>query len=360
VAEERILLIQLRQLGDILLTTPCVAAVRQERPRAKIAFLSHAMGRLVLDDNPHVDEHFFYESGWSLAQHARFVANLRERNFDLVVDFMNNPRSALFTMATGAPDRVAFRSSRRFAYTTVVPKSDEPRYVVERKLKLLEAAGFKPNGIPELGKPAPGPRALNLTLPWFESSTRPFMQLLGRVPTVRDAPLRVVLSPTHRRERRRWPLDRYAELADWLVRDWGAAVIWLWGPGEEATIDAVQQLCKEATIKAPPTTLRELAALVANCDFFVGNSNGPSHIAVATGIPSLQLHGHTDGAAWTPPGQGRHRYLQAPLTPGDEEPRIESLDLAVVKAAVEGMRGVIEAHAAWMKQRGPRFQWRSH
>src|SRR5262249_20340920 len=115
-----------------------------------------------------------------------------------------------------------------------------------------------------------------------------------------DRPFRIVLSPTHRRVERRWSLENYAKLADYLTKDWGAFVSWLWGPGEEQEIDKVMSLCKEKTYKAPPTTFRELAAFVANHDLFSGNSNGPSHVAIAVGIMSLQLHGFTQASAWSP------------------------------------------------------------
>src|SRR5690606_12975626 len=92
-AEMKILVIQLRQLGDILLTTPCLRALKQEFPKARITFLSHAMGRLILDDCPSLDEHFFYDDTWSKMRELRLARTLRARGFDLVFDFMNNPRS---------------------------------------------------------------------------------------------------------------------------------------------------------------------------------------------------------------------------------------------------------------------------
>jgi ADP-heptose:LPS heptosyltransferase len=104
-------------------------------------------------------------------------------------------------------------------------------------------------------------------------------------------------------------MARFAELSDRLVREWGASVLWLWGPGEEQDIEAAMALCQEKALKAPKTTFREMAALVANCDLFVGNSNGPSHVAVAVDTPSLQLHGPTYGVSWSP-NTPAHRYLQ--------------------------------------------------
>lgn len=358
-AEERYLLIQLRQLGDILLTTPCVAALRRARPKAKIAFLSHDMGRLVLDGNPHIDEHFVYQQGWSLPQRLRFLATLRERRFNRVIDFMNNPRSALFAFATGAPERVAFRSARRLAYTKTVDKPAEPRYIVERKMLLLQALGLSTPDLGELGKAQLDQRAVNLILPWGEHHTRPLMQLVGSEPGFKQAALRVILSPTHRRAARRWPLSSYAALADFLVREWGAAVVWLWGPGgEEAEVDAARALCHVPTIKAPATGYREMAALIANSDLFVGNSNGPSHVAVAVGTPSLQLHGPTEGAAWCPPRLDHHRYLQAPLVDAEGRGRLDALSVEAAIAVLAQMRPAIAEHQERLKQQGPRFQWR--
>lgn len=359
VTYERILLIQLRQLGDILLTTPCIKAVRQNYPRAKLSFLSHAMGRLVLDGNPYVDELLLYRDDWTLAQHGRFLLDLRARRFDLVIDFMNNPRSALFTRVTGAADRVGFRSARFWAYTQHVAKGEDASYIGYRKLRLLQAAGMSGADLHELGEPFPSAEALTLDFPWFESDVGPYLHMLRTESALAQAPLRVVLSPTHRRLARRWPLANYAALADCLSENWGAAVIWIWGPGEEELIDTVRAQCRQTTYKAPPTTLRQLAALIANCDFFIGNSNGPSHIAVATGTPSLQLHGPTDPIAWTPPHGSRHRYLRAPFGPSQALPQIEDLSVASVTSSAAAMRSVVAEHAALLRERGPRRQWQA-
>lgn len=358
-AYERILLIQLRQLGDILLTTPCIKAVRQNYPRAKLSFLSHAMGRLILDGNPYLDELLLYRDDWTWREHLRLMMDLRSRRFDLVIDFMNNPRSGLLTLATGAASRIGFRSARFWAYTHKVDKGEDASYIGYRKLRLLHAAGMNVAKLNELGEPVPSAQGLTLDFPWFEADARPCLQWLEAESQLMRAPYRIVLSPTHRREARRWPLTHYAALADWLTEIWGAAVIWLWGPGEEDVIDTVRAQCRQISYKAPATTLRQLAALIANCDFFVGNSNGPSHIAVAAGTPSLQLHGPTDPIAWTPPHSERHRYARAPLKESHALPQICDLSLASVIQSVAAMQSVISEHAAWLRQHGPRLQWRS-
>ena len=337
-AEERILLIQLRQLGDILLTTPCLRAIKRERPRAKLTLLTHSMGRLILDNNPFVDEHFFYEDDWKLAQHVRLAKTLKERAFDLVFDFMGNPRSAIMSFAARGKERVAFSSPRRFAYTHLVPRPGPGRYIVDEKFDLLRATGFRPEG-------------QGLVLPWFEAHTQPVMRLYASGTVLRDSPLRVAISPTHRREARRWPLAAYAALADRLTRELGAACIFLWGPGEEAEVERCRVLCQTPTWKAPKTSFRELAALVGNLDLFIGNSNGPSHVAVATDICSLQLHGPTRGLSWCP-DVPKHRFVQAPTKD------MASLSVDAVWEALQAMLGTVRLFAAEHRAKGLKVSWR--
>lgn len=337
-AEERIIVIQLRQLGDILLTTPVLRAIKKERPKARLTFLSHAMGRLILDQCPFLDEHFTYTDQATLGEQLKLARTLRERRFDLVFDFMNNPRSAFHAWYSRGALRYAFASARRFAYTEVVAKPDAPEYIVREKFRLLRAAGFSP--VDE-----------RLVLPWSGVHTGPVMKLYGTDSAYRDAKLRVVLSPTHRREARRWPLDRYARLADRLAADWGAHVHWLWGPGEEAVIDEVMKLCKGRTYKAPVTTFREMAALIGNADLFVGNSNGPSHVAVAADVCSLQLHGPTSEVSWCPLTE-KHQALRG------EGGTMAGVDEAAVWAKLEEMKGVVTAFAAAERSKRPRMAWR--
>lgn len=339
-AEEKILVIQLRQLGDILLTTPVLRALKKARPRARLTFLSHGMGRLILDDCPFLDEHFFYEESWTWREELALAQTLRERRFDLVLDFMNNPRSAFYTLRTGGTRRIGFKSARRLAYNQVVTRPGPGRYIVDEKFDILRAAGLEPLD-------------QGLVLPWFEAHTRPLMKLWGERPKFRESPLTVVLSPTHRREPRRWPLDRYAALADRLVREWGAEVLWLHGPGEEALVAEARALAKEDTVMAPKTSFREMAALIGNMDLFIGNSNGPSHVAVANGICSLQLHGPTHARAWCPM-TAKHRAVDARETQTMEEITVEH-----VWSALGSMRPEITAHATAARTKRPRLTWRS-
>lgn len=334
---KNILLIQLRQLGDILLTTPCIREIKRHNPNAKVTFLCHKMGNLILQENPYMDECFLYdENKDSFRDYLKLIRSIRNKKFDLVLDFMNNPRSALFAFLSGADARVSFQSKRRFFYSDVIPKAKPAEYIVKEKFRLLEAVGISAQD-------------QSLTLPWFEIHTAPLLKFYSAYPEFREKPLRVVLSPTHRREARRWPLESYAQVADHLVREHGAFVSWVWGPGEEAEIDKAMSFCKTKTFKFPPTQFREMAALVANHDLFIGNSNGPSHVAVGVGIHSLQLHGHTFAKSWSP-CTDKHVAIQGPVD-------ISQISVASVLEKLKGMLPEVLAERKTKSSHSIKLKW---
>ena len=164
-----------------------------------------------------------------------------------------------------------------------------------------------------------------------------------------------MLSPTHRRYERRWPVENYARLAEYLIEKWGAMVVWAWGPGEQELVEQARLACRHPSILAPQTSFREMAALLANCDLFVGNSNGLSHVAVAVNIPSLQLHGPTMKASWSPLTL-EHQALEASMD--GTGPMIEQLPVAVVIERLEQMESTVRARAAARKGKMPQLKWK--
>src|SRR5579863_6831283 len=119
---QRILLTQLRRIGDTLMTTPAVRQVRLAFPDAHIAFLTEPPSDQIYRHSPHVDEVLTVPAHAGLCARLSTMLKLRRRRFDLVVDFFSNPSSAQYTWATGAPRRLGFGfRGRRWAYTETVP-----------------------------------------------------------------------------------------------------------------------------------------------------------------------------------------------------------------------------------------------
>ena len=302
------------------------------------------MGDLVLRGNPYIDQILTYSDKDTFFDTLVLLSKLRKMKFELAIDFMFNPRSALLTFLSSAKTSYSIDSRRGFLYHKTFPRLSEKTYIVNEKLNLLKQIGIKGCGI-------------ELDLSFTPEDTEPFKIFLKETLNSSSA-LRIVLSPTHRRSMRMWPLERYAEISDYLTSEWGAHVVWLWGPGEEHVAQKAMSFCHESSHLAPKTNFRQLAAFIANCDLFIGNSNGPSHVAVSTRTCSLQLHGHTSGQSWCPDSL-RHRFIQsssfgqpnATLGPITVDQVIKELDL---------MKSSVQERAEKLRSIGILEDWKIH
>jgi ADP-heptose:LPS heptosyltransferase len=293
----RILVIQLRQLGDILLTTPLVRALNKALPNASIDFLAHPMGKLILPRVGGIDRCLYLPKEEATASRwlaeGKLLMAMRQSRYDVVFDFMSNPRSALLTLATGAAKRIGYQSARSFAYTHSVSRTGRtPTYIVHEKHALLAAAGIHQTS--ELP-----------VLTWRQAENEPFAAAVKTA--AKNGGPRVILSPTHRRPDRRWP--HYGELAAQLKEQWNAEIYWLWGPGEEDFVRDFYEKSNKIGTMLPPTNFGEMIGAIGNSHLFIGNSNGPSHVAVAAGTPSFQIHGPTQLRSWCPESN-EHRGIQ--------------------------------------------------
>src|SRR5215510_16511031 len=142
---ERILVIQFRRIGDVLLSTPVLRALRQHYPQSYIAFLTEPSPGRVLQNNPCLDAVLIQPRHATWRQQWQLWRQIRRQRFDLVIDLIGNPRSALLTYLSGAKHRLAFaRFPRSLLYTILVTHQHPvPEYTVAKRLRLLEPLGIQ-------------------------------------------------------------------------------------------------------------------------------------------------------------------------------------------------------------------------
>lgn len=280
---ERFLVIQLRQIGDVVLTTPIPHILKEARPGCRVSFLTEKPSDQLLAGNPHIDEVILNDRKGTWRDTLRLARELRRRRFDVVLDFMANPRSAVLAFLSGAPMRVSYPAKGRgVLYTHRVKPRDG--YAVDYKKELLLALGIE--------------SARNRPEIWLTEEEQARAGELRRE-LLGAGPARLVtVDPTHRRSTRRWPAAHYGLLCNLMSASLDARAVVLWGPGEEEVADAVVAASGGTARKAPPTRLRDMAALIAAADLHVGNCSAPRHIAVAVNTPTFTVLGSTS-AGWT-------------------------------------------------------------
>lgn len=299
---KRILVIKLRAIGDVVLSTIVIANLRAAFPGATLHFLTEAMCREVVSGHPDLDEVIVLDRKamgklgprGQFAAHLAFLRRIRRARYDLVFDFFGNPRSALITRWSGARWRVGYDfRMRRFAYNVVVPSRANELHEAEWHLDALTHAGIDTPFRHLAVIPGAAAEAMAAAF-WREAG------LTGRQV--------IALNFSGGWAAKRWPIDRFAELAGLLAGRHAVAILIIWGPGE---LEQAQQLAAAAAVPVtliPAVGLAELAALLARVDLMVSTDSGPMHIAAAMGTRCVGLFGPTNYRLQGPYGVG-HRVV---------------------------------------------------
>jgi heptosyltransferase-2/heptosyltransferase-3 len=290
---KKILVCQLRQIGDVVLATPLIRMLKKRYPNADIDVFTEKKCAPVLYNNPDIS------NIWELdkQKHAGIFKSLAlywkigRQGYDLVVDCQQLPRCRFVTLFSRAKMRISYPPPwyNRFFYTHWAA----PRQGYAGRYK---ASFLGPLGITWQGE---RPR-IHLSQSEIRWAERFFAQ--HDLPR-QDGPV-LTIDPTHRRSSRRWPAEHYGRLLRLLAKEvTGLTAILLYGPGEREKITEIAKLSgmdDRCIVPENMLSLREMAAVIAKADLHVGNCSAPRHIAVAVDTPSLAILGSTS-TAWTFP-----------------------------------------------------------
>jgi predicted lipopolysaccharide heptosyltransferase III len=289
-----ILAIKLRYLGDVLLATPTLHALKTAYPAARLSALVNRGTEDILRANPDVDEIIPLDRG-SFFQQSRFVWEIRRRRFDTVVDLTDGDRAAFLSWTSGAPVRIGFNGEQRWTgrcYTTVV-SGEAGGHRIERDLAVLAPLGLVARDrLPRMWlTPEDDAKAERLAQELGISTDRPW----------------VVIQPGARYWFKAWPAERFARLADRLYDQFGCRVLVGGSSQERSLTESVVKQAKSRLLNiAGRSDVRTLAALLKRSALFVGNDTGAMHIAAAMGTPVVALFGPSNPTEWGPRGGNAH------------------------------------------------------
>jgi ADP-heptose:LPS heptosyltransferase len=298
-APRRILVIQLRRIGDTLLGTPALRALAKSFPEAKIDFIAEDPAWEALQGNPHIDRLLIpARHGWKNT--LRFLRELRRERYDWAIDFLSNPRSAQFAMASGAKFRLGLdRFGRRWAYTHrgIEEPADQVAYAVDLRLQMLALIGVPAHG-----------RELEV----YADHANPHevervSALLNLLPA--DKPV-VAIGCGGWIAAKRYPAALTVHLAA-LMAEQGLQPILTIGPGEHEFAQILRAQLPPTIPLLNEARVSTLAALYRRSALYIGPDSAPKHIAVACGIPSLTLFGPGAPSNWNDP-QNSHNIVLMP------------------------------------------------
>lgn len=283
----RILVTRLRYLGDVIITTPVLSALKKRYPSAEIHYLAEARYAPVLYENPFLDRVIELSPG--LVSSASVIRTLRKGNFLAALDLFYNPRSALLLYLSGVPVRVGgSRRWRRRLYTETFSVPKEVRSTVRYYLHTLKT--FDVDAEEEL------PR-LYLT----DGERTAGAELLESAVAGGTAGSPVIaVHPGGTWPSKRWKPESFARLASILVKRFQTIVVIITGPGEAEIAEAVRSTSGDGVFVLPLVPVRTLAAVLDSCSAVVANDGGVLHMAVALGRPTAGIFGPTEPDIWFP------------------------------------------------------------
>ncbi len=297
-----VLLIQLKRIGDLILTVPTVAALRKKFPAAKISLVAAHGSRGLLPAIPGLD-HTFVARG-RVTDVPQWLA-LATTRFDCCLDFSRTDRSAFLTFLSGAARRITYDTVRReplrhLSYNEFVPSQVRFVHTVDHHLSLLA-----PLGVHDVS------REVHLVLP---------AEAVARAERVMEAkklgPDFIILHPGSARAEKFWLARRWAEVADRIVDQLGLQVVL---SGGKARMEQDHLARIKRKVRCPVLDLSgqldllSLAALLQRARMLVTIDSAPMHLAGALGTPQVALFGPTNPFHWHP------RFAPAIIVQGTTE-----------------------------------------
>jgi ADP-heptose:LPS heptosyltransferase len=290
---QRILLIQLRELGDTLLATPLLRQLARLHPKAEIDVLCQDTNACILANNLHVTGVGLLPREASTAYFVRLAARLRRRRYDMVIDAQSLSKTAILSWLSGASLRFGFhRRWRHLAYNHPY-RIGKAEYSALSKLRLLQDDRVD---LDDLAMEFPVDReakreAEAFRRRWFQ---RPVAAIFG----------------VGRLAYRNWPVEKFAQIGDRLAQC-GFQPWLIYGDGQAEAARRISELMRfPALVDYPALSFPALKEVIAACDLMVTNDGGPKHLATLVETPCVTVYSDSLMATyWNPPKRADMRVV---------------------------------------------------
>lgn len=279
-------------VGDAVMAIPALETIRRARSSDEICVLARPVVVDLYSGQSLADQILPYDfrgrhRGW--LGREKLIAELRKEKFDVAVLLQNAFEAAWLAWRAGIPERMGYARDGRGPLLTRAIRAPRtggiPKHESHYYLELLRGAGWAE------GLPAIPPIRLSIS-----DAARAGAESVLRGAGARENAWRCAMAPGAAYGAAKcWPPERFALLADRLISECGADVIFFGAPGEKEIAARIRSKMKSRAISlAGETSMRDLAALFAACSVFIGNDSGAAHVAAAAGIPVIGIFGPTD------------------------------------------------------------------
>jgi len=278
---QNILVVRTDKIGDVVLTTAALHALRQKFPAAKISVLISSQTRDLVAGNPDVDavlvdDRAGVHKGMG---YLRLVREIRRRHFDLAVIYHTKKRTNFLCWAAGIPVRMGYKD-KKFGFLLNAPVPDDRplgrKHEVYYCLEVIKTLGVTDSPV-------------TLHVPIHPDNEAWVKNWMGRC-RISPAQNLIAVSPSASCPTRRWPVTRFIELIQDLQGRFKASFVIVGGQEGIPLAEEIQRAVSGPVYNlAGKTTLGQLVSLLKRCNLLVSNDSGPVHVAAALGTPVVSI-----------------------------------------------------------------------
>jgi len=282
-AFKRILIVRTDRIGDVLLSTPVIKALRDNFPGAYIAMMVSPYAQDVVRDNPYLDEVIIFDKDSrhkGLLRTYNFAMALKKKKFDAAIILHPTNRVHLVTFLAGIARRIGYDRKLGFLLTDRIKHTKQlgQRHELEYSLDLVRYLGIMPKDI-------------NPFMPIRQESEE-IVEGLFKENGITPQDKVIAIHPGASCISKIWPLERFAEVSDKLVEKYGFKILIVAGQKDISLAHKVASIMKHNSINlAGKTSVSQLASVLKRCRLLISNDSGPVHIASALGTPVVAIFG---------------------------------------------------------------------
>lgn len=300
-----ILVIRTAYIGDVIMTLPILKPLKVLYPDAKITFLTSSSARDVLLNNPYIDAIITYDAFWfypgnfraAVKDYFKFLKILRSKTYDLVIEARADIRDILLlAYVSKSRYRVSYRAGGGGYLLTHVVPYEKIKHRIDYHLDIIRHLGGR-----------------NDTIEWgmyLDAEEKKAVDSFLTQEGIHRKDLLVGIHPGSRKKLKAWFPDRFAALADSIIKEYGAQVIFTGSPEEKEFIEGIRmKMDHKAVNLAGKTNLRLLSGIIEKLDLFICNDSAPLHIASAMKTPTVAIFGPSKSKETGPYGN-THRVVE--------------------------------------------------
>ncbi len=295
---KKILIVRLDRVGDVLLSTPVIKAVREAFPDSYIAFMVRKYTKEIVAGNPYLDEVIAYDKNGrdkGVLGNIRFIRQLGRKKFDIAFVLHPTKRTHLLVSLAGIPETIGYNKKWGALLKTKIDhtKQNGLKHEIDYTLDILRYAGLEPKD-----------RALFMPV---DSASEERVDKIFKENGISKSDLCISLHPGASCVSKIWSAERFAKAALRLVERYKAKIVIVAGDSDKRLGDKVSSLLKGNCLNlSGKTSISDLASVLRRVKLFISNDSGPVHIASAIGTPVIAIFGRSDRGLspkrWGPTG----------------------------------------------------------